>query len=310
MTRTHNNDPRRLAQLVLLVGAFSAHLGTRAEVSAWYRGPVPAPALQIIQLGAISDDPEPILGVWGSPGGSRPGRVVLNPQGDANGDGPPSILFDPVTGLSAVAWSQHSVNGFDVVISRFDGTSWTTPQVIAGDPGVDELDPQIIASPDGTVHLFYWVSGPTPRVFYTSAPAGTTNWSTPIPVSPPGQVTCRPAGAFFGGVLRVVYEVHEFGYGNSPRQVVIARYEGGAFVTEVVAMTNYLGDVRPQVHSHGGKLWVDWIDTETSGLSGELAWTRLNAQGQWEPIAYRPYEGVEEREFLVRGAARMLAIQP
>jgi hypothetical protein len=123
-------------------------------------------------------------------------------------------------------------------------------------------------------------------------------------------VTCRPAGVFFGGVLRVVYEVHEFGFGNGPRQVVIARYQGGTFSTEIVATTNYLGEVRPQVHAHGGNLWVDWIDTETSGGSGELAWTRLNPEGYWELIEYQPYYGHAEREYFVRGTARMLAIQP
>jgi hypothetical protein len=75
-------------------------------------------------------------------------------------------------------------------------------------------------------------------------------------------------------------------------------------------MTSYAGEVRPQAHAHGGRLWVDWIDAETSGHSGELAWTRLDSAGLWEPISYQPYTGVAEREYLVRGGARMLAIQP
>ena len=293
----------------LILGALSlALLEARAEIGAV--GSPSAPALQIYQLAAIDDGPDPFTGLWAQLTVPIAGRVVLNPQGTANGDGAPSVAYSPAVGLAAVAWSKNSVNGFDVVISRFDGTAWTTPTVVVGEPGVNELDPQLIVGADGSVHLFYWVDGSSPRVFYTSAPAGMASWSTPIPVSPPGQVTCRPAGAFFGGQLRVVYEVHEFGYGNSPRQVVIARYEAGSFITEVVAMTSHLGEVRPQVHTQGGKLWVDWIDAETSGVSGELAWTRLDSQGLWEPISYEPYDGLVEREYHVRGAARMLAIQP
>ena len=300
----------RSARLLLVIALFSAPVA-HAELGAVRGAPMPtAPAVQIYQLG-ISDGPDPISGIWAPYTGPNASRVILNPEGAANGDGGPSVAFQPAIGLAAVAWAKNSQSGFDVVMSRFEATTgWSAPQVIAGAPDVNELDPQLLAGPDGSLHLFYWVDGASPRVFYTSAPAGTTNWSTPIPVSPPGQVTCRPAGAFFGSVLRVVYEVHEFGYGNTPRQVVIARYESGSFVTEVVAMTSFPGNNRPQVHSHGGKLWVDWIDAETSGNAGELAWTRLDAQGQWEPIGYQSYGNTEEREFLVRGAARMLAIQP
>jgi len=308
MTNIDRIGRRRSPVIVVLALVFGGVSELRAEIGV-IRPNAPAPALQVYQLAGIGDDPDPIHPVW-RVYGQAANRAVLNPTGEANGDGAPSLLADPSTGLVAAAWSRNSANGFDVVLSRFDGTAWAEPQVIAGASGVNELDPQIVAGVDGSVHLFYWIDSPSPRVFYTSAPAGLATWSTPIPVSPLGQVTCRPAGVFFGGQLRVAYEVHEFGYGNTPRQVVIARYEGGSFVTEVVAMTSYAGEVRPQAHAHGGRLWVDWIDAETSGHSGELAWTRLDSAGLWEPISYQPYTGVAEREYLVRGGARMLAIQP
>jgi hypothetical protein len=308
MTNIDRIGRRRSTVILLLTLVIVGATKLNAEVGV-VRPISPAPALQIYQLAGIGDDPDPIHPIWRVYGQS-PQRAVLNPTGEANGDGPPSLMASPSSGLAAAAWSRNSASGFDVVVSRFDGTSWTEPQVVAGAPDVNELDPQLVAAPDGSVHLFYWSDGPSPQVFYTSTPAGMATWSAPIPVSPPGQLTCRPAGVFFGGVLRVVYEVHEFGFGNSPRQVVIARYESGTFITEIVATTNYLGEVRPQVHAHGGKLWVDWIDAETSEGSGELAWTRLNPEGYWELIEYQPYYGHTEREYFVRGAARTLAIQP
>ena len=38
--------------------------------------------------------------------------------------------------------------------------------------------------------------------------------------------------------------------------------------------------------------------------------SEFDSQGLWEPISYEPYDGLVEREYHVRGAARMLALQP
>lgn len=264
--------------------------------------------LDILQLALIGDDPVPFNGVWRDFAPGTPGRVVLNPEGDANGDGPPSVLTDSSTGTAAVAWARNSPTGFDVVISRFDNGSWTTPQVIAG-TAANELDPQLVLDADGSVHLLYWADGANPQVFHKQAPADLSSWSAPLLVSQPAQAACRPGGVVFQGVLRVAYEVHDFGFGNTPRQVVLARLSNGAFVPEVVSITNNLGNVSPQVHAHAGRLWVDWVDAETTGGSGEVGWTRLDAQGHWEPFRYEPFANPEQRDYLVRGGVRLKAIQ-
>jgi len=256
----------------------------------------------------IVDDPTPITTVWRRLSPIDAIHFTLNPEGETNGDGMPSVITDANSGLVAAAWSRNSAAGFDIVISRFVSGAWTLPQVVAAS-SASELDPQLVLAPDGSVHLFYWVDGTTPQVFHTVAPSDLSSWSAPVLVSQPGVASCRPAGAFYNGVLRVAYEVHSFGSGNTPRQVVLARLENGAFTPEVVAMTNNLGDVRPQVHSHAGKLWVDWVDHETTGGSGELAWTRLNAQGLWEAIQFEPFTNREQRDYLVRGGAKLKAIE-
>jgi len=58
------------------------------------------------------------------------------------------------------------------------------------------------------------------------------------------------------------------------------------------------------VHNQAGQLWLDWIDHETTGGSGEFAWTRQNAQGQWEVIRFEPFANREERDYQKRGGAR------
>jgi hypothetical protein len=256
----------------------------------------------------LTEDPTPFGSAWRKISPVDAIHATLNPEGEANGDGAPSILSDANSGLIAVAWARNSASGFDIVVSRFVADSWTTPQVVVASP-VNELDPRLVLDPNGSVHVFYWVDGSTPQVFHTVAPSDLSSWSAPVAVSQVGVAACRPAGTFYNGVLRVAYEVHNFGNGNTPRQVVLARVEGGAFVPEVVAMTNNLGDVRPEVHGHAGHLWVDWVDHETTGGDGELAWTRLDAQGQWETVEFEAFDNREQRDFLVRGGARLRAIE-
>jgi hypothetical protein len=304
-----NRTPRLRACVscfALALGLFSPGI-VLAEVGVATR-PGPAEPLVVYILNGSTEDPSPINPVWRKLGPLDEYRITLNTTGEANGDGTPSLLADTGTGQVVAAWSRNSASGFDVVVSRFVGGAWTAPQVVAGSPA-NELDPQLVLDPDGSVHLFYWVDGATPQVLHVAAPPDLSSWSAAVPVSPSGQSACRPAGAFYNGVLRVAYEVHNFGNGDTPRQVVLARFENGAFTPEVVAMTNNLGDVRPQVHGHSGHLWVDWVDHETSGGSGELAWTRQNAQGQWEAIRFEPFADREQRDYLARGGARMKAIE-
>jgi hypothetical protein len=288
-----------LATALLAPGAAHAEVGVANQT-----GPS---ARLVVYVLEITEDPSPIGTVWRKLSAPNQLRIDLNPQGEANGDGRPSIVTDANSGLVAAAWSRNSAAGFDVVVSRFVNDAWTVPQVVVAS-AASELDPRLVLAPDGTVHLFYWVDGATPQVLHTVAPSDLSSWSTPVLVSQPGVAACRPTGAFYNGVLRVAYEVHNFGSGNAPRQVVLARLENGAFVAEVVAMTNNLGEVRPEVHSHAGKLWVDWVDYETTGGSGELAWTRLDAQGQWQAIQFEPFVNREQRDYLVRGGARLKAI--
>jgi len=295
-----------VAQAIL--GIVVAHGLCHAEVGTSWSSGQPTAVLVGYKWLAIGDDPDPINQVWRQYSPPGAGRAVLNPEGDTNGDGMPSMLADPGTGSLTVAWSRNSPAGFDLVISRFENGAWTTPQIIAGTPE-NELDPELVLDPGGIVHLFYWVDGAVPRVFHMQAPPDLSSWSAPLLVSQPGQAACRPAGVVFQGVLRVAYEVHDFGYGNTPRQVVLARFSNGAFVPEVVSITNNLGDVRPQVHAHAGRIWVDWVDAETTGGSGEVGWSRLDAQGHWEPIRYEPFINLEQRDYFVRGGVRMKAIE-
>lgn len=258
----------------------------------------------IYVLGII-EDIDPVPSVWRTFAAEQPGRKILNPEGEQNGDGPPSILFNAQFNLAIAVWAKNLPGGYDVVMSRYANGAWSAPQVLAGSPA-NERDPVLALDPsDGSVHLLYWIDDATPRVMYMLSPADLSSWSAPLLVSGQGEVACRPSAMFHDGLLRVAYEVHDLGYGMTPRQIVFATYDGQIpFLTENLAVTSYAGANRPEVHSAGGKLWVDWIDSE-----GEMGWTRQQPSGSWTPVAVESFGTIEQREYHVRGAIKFQATQ-
>lgn len=279
----------------------------RAEVGAAVQSPQ-SPDESSIYVFGITDGPDP-WGYW-QLFTSSPRRVALNPEGFDNHDGRPSTIVHPVSGLAIVAWSRNSPQGYDVVYSTFSSGAWTEPIVLTGG-AEDELDPSLTVAGDGTVHLFYWSAGTAPAVWHREAPADLSSWSAPVLVSQPGEPACRPSGIESDGELHVVYEVHDFGYGQTPRQIVLARREGAVFVPEVVALSQNPAELYPRLHGHDGVIWVDWVDwvDDPLGQEGEVAWRRRDPLGQWEPLGYEPFATVEEREWFVRGTVRSQAIE-
>ncbi len=245
----------------------------------------------------IGDDPDPIGWVRYRP--DSPSRKVLNDQGDVNGDGPPAILWNPVSRMPLVAWSRNSAGGYDVVISRLVGGAWSAPEVLAGS-ALDELDPQLAVDPaTGDVHLFWWVDDTSPRVMHRQAPADLSSWTAPDQVSAPAEIALRPAAVVHGGDLYVSYEVHDWGYEQTPRQVVLSRLVDGSYQPEVVAITHHAGAAFPRVRSHAGWLWVEWVDA-----ANEVAWTRRGAGGTWDPVETETFATPGERDYRVRPGIR------
>jgi hypothetical protein len=257
----------------------------------------------LIKLSIIVEDPDPIGDAWHRFSGDSASHFVLNDVGEANGDGEPTFLINPVSGLPIVAWAMNSPQGYDVVVSHFSAGAWSVPQVLAGSPA-DELDPFLLADPqDGTVHLFYWIHDASPRVMHRQAPADLSTWSLPQQVSQPSEIALRPAVVFHQGVLSVVYEVHDFGFGAIPRQIVLATHDGVDFSASSVALSVHAGPNWPQVHSRKGKLWVDWIDGDDA-----VNWRRRSQSGSWDPVQAEGFSGIEDRDYHVRARVKIQAL--
>ena len=253
-------------------------------------------------LAQITDDSDPWGGAWKRFSYDF-SRAVLNPEGFANGDGRPALQVLP-DGRVLVAWARNSAQGFDVVVSLNTTAGWSTTQVIAATLD-QEVDPALAVEPDGTVHLVYTVVGAESKVVHRQAEADLSAWSQETRVSAPGQLARHATAAWDGAVLRVAYEVDDFGVGQTPRSLAVATFDGAAFVGEVVGISTFSGELAPRIHHDAGRVWMDWADAEH-----EVAWTRLDPLGTWESLQYEPYGTVVDQEFHVRPGLRLSAGTP
>jgi len=284
---------------------FLACIPCLAEVGVIYVVELSSQPTGPYELRGIIDDGEPVLSAWRVYSLSAESRHVLNPDGEINEDGDPSLAFNAESNLPMVAWAKSSPGGFDVVLSCFDGGAWTEPVVLADNATVAEpADPVLVLDrSDGSVHLLYWADDSWPRVMYRHAPADLSSWSDPVQVSQPGEMAVRPSGVFHEGLLHVVYEVHAGQLGGTPRQIVIAVEDGSGFTYEVVGTTSHAEANRPQVYGSEGLLWVDWVDSE-----GEMTWTRRQGPDPWDPIRIEGFATTEERDYYVRGEIKAQAL--
>ncbi len=255
-----------------------------------------------IEVGII-EDPEPIGNAWVRHHPQGGIRFALNEEGAANGDGDPALITD-LAGYPLAAWSRHTPAGYDIVVSRFDGVQWSTPETVSGLPA-DELDPQLIRDPgDGSIHLLYWINDGAPRVMHRQAPSDLASWSSATQLSDFGHIACRPSGAFHQGSLFVAYELHGAALGSTPRQIVLTTANGQAPSFQILATTYQAGQNWPRVHAAGSLLWLDWIDT-----SCDMAWRKQVVPLSWEPVDSQHFDSSEQRDFHTRGLIRQLVLQ-
>jgi hypothetical protein len=190
-------------------------------------------------------------------------------------------------------------SGYDVVVSRFENGAWTLPEVVADVTGA-ALDPTLAADAvTGEVHLFYWIDDGSPRVMHRSAPPDLSGWSEPTVVSHPLEIAARPTAVMHGGRVLVTYESHPAGLGTTPRQIVVAEYIDGGWVSQVVAGSAFDGINAPQLHSQPGRVWVDWFDGDAT-----MRWSSRRDGESWTSLESEPFDGFEDGEFHVRGRIR------
>jgi hypothetical protein len=255
----------------------------------------------------IIEDGDPVTSAWSrySLSGSR---KVLNEDGATNGDGLPSILSDPASGLQVVTWGKNTGSGFDIVESHFENGNWTAPAVISA-AVTSSIDPEpsiVLDEQTGTVHIVYIASDSAPQIMHTQAPTDLSSWTPPSLISEIGKDSMRPSAVMHQGVLKVAYEFHGSGVGITPRQIVVATSDGiGGFSYETITTSYGVEPNRPKLHVGGNtSMWIEWIDG-----TNDIAWSRWFSTSGWEAPQLEYFADGEDRDFDASGRVKKLATQ-
>jgi len=258
-------------------------------------------------LMSIIDDPDPI-GIWMRHSQPSSTRAVLNENGGTNGDGRPSMTFDPTNGVPIVTWGKNNGSGFDIVESHFENGAWTSPAIIAAAVTLTtDPEPSIVLDRQTSdVHIVYIMDDTTPKVMHTTAPVDFSSWTSPNLVSEIGEISLRPSVVVHEGTVTVAYESHISGVGSTPRVITVAKADGlGGFTHETLTNSHGGSPNRPRLHTGiGSSLWIDWIDD-----TNDMAWSRWNPGTEWGSVQIEPFTDIEDRDYHARGRVKRLAAQ-
>ena len=152
--------------------------------------------------------------IWEPVGAAEHAGLVLNPDGDARGDGRPDFATDPVSGFPRAVWAMREGTDHEIVTSIFDGESWSDPVKVFTAPGADDLDPRIVFRPDGVAIVTWWQKGPSVVRAVWAGRDGT--WRGGDVISAAGVRARKPAVRQEGLLTIVAY--------RTPRDIGIATF--------------------------------------------------------------------------------------
>jgi hypothetical protein len=203
-------------------------------------------------------------------------NTALNTTGDVRNDGSPDTAYHPTTHRPYVVWAYDNGPDRDIAFSRWADDGWTAEEFLTAGTE-DELDPRVFVGPGGDVHVVWWVDGPTPYVLMTSRATHLDGWSTPVRVSPSGEMARRPTVAVHQGVVRVAYERETSNEPTVSRELVVRRLDADrGFVDEHALAVPTLNRLDPVLHVESGRLWMDWKHSDSRFGSTEritAGWT-------------------------------------
>jgi hypothetical protein len=249
-------------------------------------------------LMAIGDEPSPIDPLGWQPIRSTEERFFLNPTGADRGDGRPDIAWMPESGRPVVAWSYRRGHDYDIAFSEWTGDRWSDVHFLTNSPEED-LEPRITVAPDGTLHVTWWIPHTIDRVFLCSRPAGETEWTDPVLITPDPMGGRRPSAAVHDGVVRIAYERTTGLPGLSQQAVVGHQLPEGGFRVDVVGMTERSERLDVLLSAESGRLWVTWKqDADLFGYA-------VHDEADWSPMQTEPWTdpgwiGVEEIRRTIR----------
>lgn len=154
-------------------------------------------------------------GVWTPADSEVPGRQLLNPFGDARGDGPPSTGVNPATGAVEVAWGRAGAEP-SVMFATWDAdlAAWTV-RTLARAAGTSRWAGRVVQLLHDTHGNRYVVfeDFDTGRVLLASAPRDSLHVNRPLVISPEGMLATSPHAAWDGEAVVVAFASRRDGAG-------------------------------------------------------------------------------------------------
>ena len=241
---------------------------------------------------------------WGAVRQGIPASWLLNPDGDARGDGAPAITVRATDGRPQVAWSRQQTGRRDVVHSEWDGNEWTQP-ILVSEGVFDALGPDIAPLAGGGLAVAWWEDDGVFRQVFVRRRDAQGTWQAAEPVSPASETAIWPAVTADSTDLWVGW-LRDPGTGT--REVVVALDSEGWNPT-VIGQTSYAGSendgqARLELHSRDGRVWADWLLAPD-----RLATSRLDpSTGTWSAVEEIPCEDSPEGRDAARFEAKRRAL--
>jgi hypothetical protein len=142
---------------------------------------------------------------------SRFNRVVLNESGALRGDGMPSVVNHPLSGLPWAVWSYNDGGDYELALSVFDGRFWSSPVLLGKAPnGEDDLEPKLLFTSTGRPMIVWWrlaADGSGQSVWLTTRVDGA--WREPARLTSNRTNARRPAVLLRGEDLVIAYETDQ-----------------------------------------------------------------------------------------------------
>lgn len=228
----------RVAKLLVVMATLA--------VTLWAAQALLAASTDYVLVAGITEGPDPIPRViWVPVDRLYPG-MQLEPD---RSDGRPDVSLDPA-GRAVVAWAYRSAAGHEVAVLRWDRTSWGPVRFVTSSPAV-ELDPRAFVAPGDSLHVVWWVEGPTDRVYYLQPQGGGPGFPQMV-----ASDARRPSVVVAGGEVLLAYE-RDAAPGR--REIVLAsRGVLGTFRATPLFEVPYGGALDVVLHYEKGRTWLDW----------------------------------------------------
>lgn len=149
--------------------------------------------------------------------------VPLNPTGDVSGDLWPYIVDSPTAQRWPWAvWSHFNGGDYDLVFSRWNGTSWQPTSGVEDAAGADDaLSPRLAYDPSARPHLVWLSASADGHATVMLSVYLATCWMAPFPVSSPDEAPSNPEITVLpDGTIQISYDTV---WGRVTKEVQFAR---------------------------------------------------------------------------------------